>query len=178
MISTDRLLLRRWHEADREPFAAMGRDPEVMRHFSALLSREESNATIDEWINPHFDLHGYGMWAVELRSGGVFIGFTGLAKVGFDCPIRDDVEIGWRLSRHAWGHGYALEAATAAMSYGFSVLRLPRIVAMTVEANSRSRRLMERLGMERTPKLDFDHPRVPENSPVKPQIVYMRVSGT
>lgn len=138
MISTDRLLLRRWREADREPFAAMGRDPEVMRHFPALLSRKESNATIDEWINPHFDLHGYGLWAVELRSDGVFIGFTGLAKVGFDCPIRDDVEIGWRLSRQAWGHGYALEAAKAAMSYGFSALRLSRIVAMTVGANSRS----------------------------------------
>ncbi|MBA2772320.1 MAG: GNAT family N-acetyltransferase [Sphingomicrobium sp.] len=178
MITTDRLLLRRWREADRAPFAAMGSDPEVMQHFPALLSREESDAMIDERINPHFELHGYGLWAIERRSDGVFIGFTGLAEVGFHCPIGDDVEIGWRLAREAWGLGYAFEAATAVMSYGFSVLRLPRIVAMTVEANRRSRRLMERLAMKRAPQLDFEHPRVPENSPVKPQIVYMRISDT
>lgn len=172
MIETERLLLRRWTDRDREPFAAMNRDPEVMRHFPSLLSREESDAMIDGRIEAHFDAHGFGLWAVARKSDDAFLGFTGLMKVEFACPIEGEVEIGWRLPRHSWGQGYAREAATAALDYGFRELGLGRIVAMTVTGNSRSWGLMERLGMKRMPELDFDHPRVPEGSPVRPQIVY------
>lgn len=170
-IATERLLLRQWRDSDREPFAAMGRDPEVMRHFPSLLSREQSDEMIDRRFAAHIERHGFGLWAVERDQA--FLGFTGLSIVDFESPISGEVEIGWRLARHAWGHGYALEAARASAAHGFDELGLTRIVAMCVEANSRSRRVMDRLGMRRAPELDFNHPRVPEDSPVRPQIVYV-----
>lgn len=175
MIRTDRLLLRRWREDDRDPFALMGQDQEVMAHFPSLLTRYESDAMIDGRIDSHFDEFGFGLWALERLSDGCFLGFTGLAYVRFVCPIQDEVEIGWRLARYAWGQGYALEAADAAMTFGFEKLSLERIVAMTVEGNVRSRRLMSKLGMKRSPELDFEHPRAPEGHTARPQIVYQRL---
>lgn len=152
----------------------MGQDPEVMEHFPSMLSREESDAMIDGRFENHFDRYGFGLWAVERLSDGRFLGFTGLVHVAFACPIENEVEIGWRLARHAWGQGYALEAASAAITFGFDRLSLGQIVAMTINANARSQRLMGKLGMTRAPELDFDHPRVFEGSPARPQIVYLR----
>lgn len=172
MLETDRLILRRWADTDREPFAAMGRDEEVMRHFPSLLTREESDAMIDHRIDAHFEDHGFGLWALERKADGCFLGFTGLMRVGFASPIEGEVEVGWRLARHAWGEGYAAEAARASLAFGFGELALARIVAMVVPANTRSRALMERLGMTRRPDLDFDHPRVPVGSPVRAHLVY------
>lgn len=172
MLETDRLILRRWRDSDREPFAAMGRDEEVMRHFPSLLTREESDAMMDNRIEAHFAEHGFGLWAVERKSDGCFQGFTGLIRVTVASPIEGEVEVGWRLAREAWGHGYATEAARASLDYGFGELGLGRIVAMVVAANTRSRSVMERLGMTRCPRLDFDHPRVPVGSPVRAHMVY------
>ena len=177
MIRTERLELRRWRDQDRPPFAEMGQDPEVMRHFPSLLTRAQSNAMIDERLEAHFEQHGFGLWALERRSDGCFLGFAGLSRIGFPCPIEGQVEIGWRLARHAWGQGYAFEAASAAMDYGFRLLDLAQIVAMTVTGNDRSRRLMDKLGMVRTPELDFKHPSVPEGHPAQPQIVYRRYAS-
>ncbi|WP_222703808.1 GNAT family N-acetyltransferase [Sphingomonas xanthus] len=174
MIRTERLELRRWRDEDRAPFAQMGQDPEVMRHFPSLLTKTQSDAMIDERFEAHFDQHNFGFWALERRSDRCFLGFAGISKVGFQCPIEGQVEIGWRLARHAWGQGFAFEAASAAMNYGFGHLGLDRIVAMTVIGNERSRRLIAKLGMARAPEWDFDHPRVPAGSPVRPQIVYSR----
>ncbi|HEY0164677.1 MAG TPA: GNAT family N-acetyltransferase [Sphingomicrobium sp.] len=173
MIETERLILRGWRQSDHEPWAQMGRDPEVMRHFPALIDQDESDWMIRERLQPHIERNGWGLWAVERKSDRAFLGFTGLDYVDFACPIQGEVEIGWRLARHAWGRGYAFEAASAAAEYGFNTLGLERMVAMTVEANDRSRRLMDKLGMVRAPELDFDHPRVPEGSPQRPQIVYV-----
>ena len=172
-IETERLLLRRWRASDREPLAAMGRDAEVMRHFPSLLTREQSDDMIGERLQPHIERHGWGLWAVDRKADEAFLGFTGLSTVDFACPIPGLVEVGWRLARHGWGQGYAREAALAAVAYGFSTLDLERIVAMTVQANQRSQAVMARLGMVRTPALDFDYPRVAEGSPVRPQIVYV-----
>jgi ribosomal-protein-alanine N-acetyltransferase len=172
-IETERLRLRGWHHHDRQPFADLNRDPEVMRHFPSLLRPEQSDAMIDERIQAHIERHGWGLWAVERKADGKFLGFAGLSTIDFACPIEGDVEVGWRLARAAWGHGYATEAARAAVAYGFSTLGLKRIVAMTVKENVRSQAVMARLGMVRTPALDFDHPRVPEDSPVRPQIVFV-----
>lgn len=172
MIETERLILRRWRDSDREPFAAMGQDVEVMRHFPSLLTREESDRMIDDRLEAHFDEHGFGMWALERKADRAFLGFAGFLKVTFASPIEGEVEIGWRLARHAWGQGYALEAARAALDYGWRELKLDRIMAMTIQANMRSWGLMHRLGMHRRLDLDFDHPRVPEGNPTRPQIVY------
>lgn len=170
MIETPRLLLRPWRDDDRAPFAAMGADPEVMAHFPALLSRAESDAMVDRIALMMAD-QGFGLWAVERRDGGDFIGFCGLNRVNFACPVADEVEIGWRLAHAAWGQGLAREAAQACLDWGFAH-GLARIVSFTVPANGRSWGLMERLGLKRRADLDFDHPRIAEGSPLRRHIVY------
>jgi ribosomal-protein-alanine N-acetyltransferase len=87
------------------------------------------------------------------------------------------VEVGWRLTREHWGRGYATEAAAAAMAFGFETAGLEEIVALTVPANIRSRRVMERLGMERDADDDFEHPRLPEGHPLRPHVLYRKRRG-
>ncbi|MFJ2032187.1 GNAT family N-acetyltransferase [Streptosporangium sp. NPDC087985] len=168
-METDRLIMRRWQETDREPFAALNADPEVMEHFPAQLTREQSDAMVDR-IESAFDEHGYGLWALQIRATGEFIGFTGLAWQTFEAHFTPALEVGWRLARSAWGYGYASEAARAALDYGFGPAGQAEIVSMTAAANLRSRAVMERLGMVRDPADDFTHPRVPAGDP--PAVLY------
>ena len=170
-IVTARLCLRQWRPADRAPFAAMGRDPQVMEYFPGLLSPEEAAAQIARHTASIADT-GIGFWAVETRSDDRFIGFTGIKPVTVASAIHGKVEIGWRLQRSGWGRGYAEEAARAALDVAFVERRLPTVVAMTVSGNTRSWRLMERLGMKRRPELDFDHPDLPAAHPLARHIVY------
>ncbi|GAA3144907.1 GNAT family N-acetyltransferase [Nonomuraea salmonea] len=170
-METERLIMRRWREEDKEPFAAMNADPEVMEHFPALMTREESDAFVDR-IERQFDERGYSLWALEVRDSGRFIGFTGLALQTFDVPFLPAVEIGWRLTRSAWGHGYAIEAARRAARYAFEEAGLDAIISMTAVQNRRSRSVMERLGMTRDPAEDFDHPRLPKDSPILRHVLY------
>jgi ribosomal-protein-alanine N-acetyltransferase len=170
-LETARLLLRRWRDSDREPFAALCADPEVMQHFPALLSREESDAMVDR-IEAHFAQAGYGLYAVERRAEGDFIGFVGLNPITFDAPFTPALEIGWRLAKHAWGHGYSTEAARAVVEHAFGPLGIDQLVSITVPANVPSRRVMERIGMTRDPAEDFDHPRVPPGHPLERHVLY------
>jgi ribosomal-protein-alanine N-acetyltransferase len=163
-IRTARLLLRRWRDSDREPFAALNASPVVMEHFPAPLSRPDSDAFVDR-IEAHFDAHGYGLWAVELD--GAFTGFTGL-NWAQGLPFSPALEVGWRLSDRYWGHGYATEAARAALEVGLEVA--DSVVSFTALVNERSWRVMERLGMHREGQ--FDHPRVPEGSPLRRHYLY------
>ena len=157
MIRTDRLLLRRWRESDREPFASMNADPAVMQHMQGVLPRERSDAFLDR-IEAHWDEHGWGLWAVEVPEDVPFVGYVGLWPAEY---ISDGmVEVGWRLAREHWGHGYATEAAREALRFGFSDVGLTEIVSFTVPQNVRSRRVMERIGLVRDPARDFDHPNV------------------
>jgi RimJ/RimL family protein N-acetyltransferase len=158
-LSTARLLLRRWTPADREPFAALNDDPEVMRWFPSPLTRAQSDA-LAERIEADLDRQGWGLWALEARASGRFIGFTGLARPAFEAPFGPAVEVGWRLARTAWGHGYATEGARAAVAFAFEELALEEVVSFTAAGNARSRAVMERLGMRHDPADDFDHPRV------------------
>ena len=153
MIRTERLLLRQWREEDREPFAALNADPVVMEHFPSTMSREASDAFVDFNIRT-IDERGWGLWAVDAH--GTFIGFVGLNEPNF----MPGVEIGWRLARDAWGHGYATEAAQAALAYARDELGLDEVISFTATTNLRSRKVMERIGMTHDPKDDFDHPRV------------------
>lgn len=170
-LRTGRLLLRRWEPADREPFAAMNADPEVMEHFPAPLTRAESDALIDA-IEARFDEHGFGLWAVEIAGTGRFIGFTGLSVPRFHAPFMPAVEIGWRLSRSAWGHGYATEAARGALGFGFGDLGLDEIVSFTSTPNLRSQAVMKRLGMIHDPAGDFDHPLVEEGHRLRRHLLW------
>ncbi|MEV4219793.1 GNAT family N-acetyltransferase [Nonomuraea sp. NPDC049725] len=176
-VETERLIMRRWREADREPFAALNADPEVMEHFPATLSRAESDAFADK-IEQRFDEHGYGLWALEVRESGEFIGFTGLALQTFDAPFLPAVEIGWRLARKAWGHGYAVEAARRAAAHAFGEAGLTEIISMTALTNTRSQAVMRRLGMTRDHSCDFEHPSVPEGSPLRPHVLYRLGRGS
>jgi ribosomal-protein-alanine N-acetyltransferase len=168
---TERLLLRRWRDEDREPFAALNADPAVMEHFPAALGRAESDAFLDRNA-AHHEQHGWGLWALEVRQTGRFIGFTGLAVPRFDAHFTPAVEIGWRLAREAWGHGYASEAARAVLAVGFGDLGLDEIVSFTAVDNTRSRAVMERIGMTHDPDEDFDHPALPEGHPLRRHVLY------
>jgi ribosomal-protein-alanine N-acetyltransferase len=158
-LETERLLLRRWRPEDRPPFAALNADPEVMQHFPAPLTRSESDAFVD-MIEQAMERDGWGLWAMEERASGRFLGFTGLARPRFEAPFMPAVEIGWRLARPAWGQGFASEAARAAAAFAFDAGGLDELVSMTVVANERSRAVMRRLGMTHDPADDFDHPSI------------------
>ena len=170
-IDTERLHLRRWRYFDRAPFAAMNADPEVMEFFPSTLTEDESDALVDR-VRAQFDEHGFGLWALEIRGRGEFIGFTGLAVQTFDAPFNPSIEVGWRLTRSAWGNGYALEAARASVADGFERVGLDEMVSMTSVLNVRSQGVMERLAMVRDPADDFEHPRVPDGSPLRPHALY------
>jgi RimJ/RimL family protein N-acetyltransferase len=167
---TDRLILRRWRDADREPFAAQNADPEVMRYFASVLDRAASDAMVDR-ILAHWEQRGWGPWAAELRATGEFIGFMGLLVPRFPLPGNPGVEVGWRLGRAHWGHGYATEGARAALDLGFGALGLQEIVAVTALGNRRSLAVMQRLGL-RDAGIEFDHPGVPEGSAVRRHCLY------
>ncbi|MDP9055464.1 MAG: GNAT family N-acetyltransferase [Acidobacteriota bacterium] len=170
-LETERLRLRRWKPDDREPFARMNADARVMEFFPKTLTRDESDETADR-IEKGFAKHGFGLYALELRETGQFIGFAGLAVPEFDAPFMPRVEIGWRLAFEHWGRGLATEAAREALRYGFGELGLTEIVAFTVPANSRSRRVMENIGMMRDPAGDFEHPRIAESHPLRRHVLY------
>ncbi|WP_350279235.1 GNAT family N-acetyltransferase [Kribbella sp. HUAS MG21] len=168
-LRTDRLILRRWRESDLEPWAAMNADPEVREHLGEVLTREQSDASVAAF-QTEFDERGYGWWAVEVQATGEFIGFAGLDKVDDGMPFTG-VEIGWRLARSAWGHGYATEAARAVLTYGFDTLNLPEILAVTTATNTRSQAVMRRLGMTHNSAEDFDNPTEPEG-PLRPNVLF------
>ena len=174
-LLTDRLTLRRWRDSDRLPFARLNCDPAVMEFYPAPFSDEESNQTIDR-AEAHFNQHGFGPWAVELRETAEFIGYIGLVIPRFQAAFTPCVEIGWRLSAEHRGRGLATEGARAVIRYAFDVLTLPEIVSFTVPANLRSRRVMEKLGMTHDPRDDFDHPLLPEGHRLRHHVLYRLAS--
>lgn len=171
VLRTDRLLLRPWREDDLAPFATLNADPVVMEYFPKTLNREESD-TLAVRFRDLLERQGYGLWAVEVPSLASFIGFVGLHHPAFDAPFTPCVEVGWRLARAHWGHGYATEAARAALRYGFDQLGLGEILSFTVPENVRSRAVMERIGMTRSPADDFDHPSLPEGHRLRRHVLY------
>lgn len=169
--TTARLRLRQWRAADRAPFAALNGDPEVMKYFAGLIPREASDRSIDGW-QAEIAERGWSNWAVEITRTGEFIGFVGLSVPRrAELPFMPCVEIGWRLARPFWGHGFATEAARAALRVGFERLALPEIVSFTSRVNRPSRTVMERVGMLDSGE-DFDHPALPEGSELRRHCLY------
>jgi ribosomal-protein-alanine N-acetyltransferase len=169
-IETPRLLLRGWREADLEPFYRINSDPRVMKFFAARLSRVESD-DLAARIVQHMALHGFGLFAAELREAAQFAGFIGLSIPRFEAPFTPSVEIGWRLDAALWNRGLATEGARAVLRFAFDTLCLPEVVSFTVPANLSSRRVMEKLGMTHDPADDFDHPLLPEG-PLRRHVLY------
>lgn len=149
----------------------MNADPAVMEHFPEPLTRRQSDGLVGR-IEAGFEADGFGLWALEVRGTGEFIGFTGLAVPEFEAHFMPAVEVGWRLARSAWGHGYATEAARAALAFGFEEVGLDEIVSFTTVANWRSRAVMERLDMSHDPADDFEHPSLPPGHPQRPHVLY------
>jgi RimJ/RimL family protein N-acetyltransferase len=172
-IHTERLLMRRWREADRDPYAAMNADPEVMRYFPAHLQpdRAASDASIDR-MEALFDRQGFGLWALELADTGEFLGFTGLNPMPEGVPGAGGMEVGWRLARRAWHHGYATEAATAAVGVAFDGAGLDELWSMTAVLNTPSQAVMRRIGMTRY--ADFEHPRIERGHRLRPHVVFRK----
>jgi RimJ/RimL family protein N-acetyltransferase len=168
-IRTSRLLMRRWRPADLKPFAVLNGDPETMRFFPTTLDRAASDAFVQR-IELRFDERGYGLWALELAGTGEFIGYTGLDPLPDGVPGAGGTEIGWRVDRHFWHHGYATEAALAAVAVAFDGAELPELWSMTAVLNEPSQAVMRRIGMTEVGR--FDHPRVPAGHPVQPHVMY------
>lgn len=171
VLETERLLLRRWRDEDRAPFAELNADPEVTRFLLEPLDRLTSDALVDR-IEVGFEANGFGLWAVELRSDASFIGFVGLSIPTFEATFLPGVEIGWRLARTAWGHGYATEAASVALLDGFDRIGLDEIISFAAVENVASRRVMERVGLSHVD--DFDHPRIPAGHPLRRHVLFSR----
>jgi RimJ/RimL family protein N-acetyltransferase len=169
-LETTRLRLRQWRPSDREPFAALNADPVVMAHFPTQLTREDSDALADRCERLIAE-RGWGAWATEIKATGEFIGYVGLHIPRDDLPLSPCVEILWRLARTHWGQGFATEAARGALRIGFEVLSLPDIVSFTVPANTRSRAVMERLGMQMD-AATFEHPALPVGHALRTHVSY------
>ena len=164
-LHTERLVLRRWRDSDRVPFHALNADPKVMATIGPVMARAESDAFMNR-IEQHFEEHGFGLWCVVLD--GEPIGFTGFMVPWF----RDGLEIGWRIRSNHWGCGYAPEAASECLRHGFGTLGFEEVISFTAQINTKSRRVMEKLGLERDVLADFDHPSVPDGNVLRPHVLF------
>jgi RimJ/RimL family protein N-acetyltransferase len=169
VLDGPRVRLRPWSDDDAEAFAELNADREVMRFFTAPLSRAESDAMFAR-VRAHEARHGFCFWAAERRGDARLVGFCGVQRVAFEARFTPAVEIGWRLFPAFWGRGFAREAAELALGAAFGPLALDEVVAFTVPANRPSWGLMLRLGMR--PDGAFEHPRLPEGHPLRPHLLY------
>jgi RimJ/RimL family protein N-acetyltransferase len=170
-VRTERLTLRGWRPEDRAPFAAMNADPRVSEHLLGPISPDDSDEMVDR-VMTCWSRRGYGLWAAERRDSGTFIGYVGLWPATFDAHFTPAVEVGWRLAPEHWGHGFATEGGRAALRYGFDDIDLDEIVSFTAAVNTRSVRVMDRLGMRRDTDGDFDHPVMPLDHPARSHVLY------
>jgi RimJ/RimL family protein N-acetyltransferase len=155
MIETARLILRPYREADRAPFHAMVADPEVM-HDSAPMTPAEADVFFAR-RRDQIENDGFGKWAIERRADGGFLGFAGVSHAYHGLPIAPALEVGWRLARHAWRHGYAAEAARASITDTFQRTGAAEILSFTLPTNTRSLAVMQRLGFRRDAARDFTY---------------------
>ncbi len=178
-FNTARLRLRQWQESDREAFAMLNANPQVMAFFENLLDRSTSDAIFDE-LRLQIAQRGWGLWAVEVLQNKIpqdevlheneFIGFVGLCIPSPDLPCSPCVEISWRLLPNYWGKGYATEAARAVLRVAFETVRLPEVISFTSLPNLRSKAVMERIGMVQDG--GFEHPQLPPGHPLSLHVLY------
>ncbi len=147
----------------------MSADPEAMRHYPAPLTPAESNARVDQYESGWAQA-GLGRWAVEIPGVTPLAGSVGLGTLAFEASFTPCIEIGWRLAPAFWGRGYATEGARAALEFGFKQLGLSEIVAIAVPANTRSLRVMEKLGMSFS--REFDHPMFADGHRLRKYLLY------
>ena len=176
IISTERLILRTWMAHDISSMALISSNPVVMEYFPSPQDRGETEQLINK-INKQYERYGYTLYAVDTKNTGEFIGFVGLSHPSYEIPNfipkgSPIVEIGWRLSSDYWGRGYATEAAKAVLAYAFIELCLDEIISFTTVANTKSRRVMEKIGLQHDETDNFDHPKLDDNSLLRKHVLY------
>jgi len=169
-LTTERLRLRQWKQEDFPAFARLNADPEVMKYYPDILSEEESN-DMAQRFEALIEYKGWGFWVVERLDEEKFMGFVGLHEPTYDLPVTPCVEIGWRIARKYWGHGYASEAAKISLAVAFKTLNLPEVYSFTSVSNKKSQAVMERMGMINM-ESNFEHPMIPDNSPLREHVLY------
>ena len=162
---TDRLILRDWREEDWPFFWEGTNTPGVMRWLGGVCDGAKRDAAQQRLLSYDRE-HGHTFWCVERRSDGAILGFCGLKRSNQSGGPLGMMEVGWRLREDAWGRGYAKEAATASLDLAFDRFDAEKVIAMTVQRNTASWGLMERLGMRRRDDLDFDNAEFDKEDPV------------
>ena len=170
-IETDRLLIRQWRDEDLDPFFYLNSNPEVMRYFPKLLSRKESDSFAHK-VSAQIDKNGYSFWAIEWKGRSEFVGTMGINDVNFKAHFTPAIEIGWRLDNKFWRKGLGFEGAKAILDYAFNSLMIKEVVSFTSSINKSSIGLMEKIGMKRDTRGDFDHPNVEASNPLRSHILY------
>ncbi len=169
-LETNRLKLRQWLLKDQAPFAILNADPKVMEFYPNTLKEAQSNSFAQK-LSSLISNNGWGLWAVESKADNNFIGYVGLHKPQEDLPFSPCVEIGWRLSRHYWGKGYAIEAADATLKFAFDILQLNEVVSFTSVLNTKSLAVMKKLNMV-DEKQNFEHPNIPIDHKLRKHVLY------
>ncbi len=179
IIETERLILRPFKDADREPYAQIGANEAAMRYYPAKMDKAKCNKNLAKF-SAQLKRDGFGILAAELKQTGQFAGIIGLSKVDDTTQAAisgtANVEIGWALHPNFWGKGLAPEGAEACLTYAWETLGLEEIVAITAKINIPSQRVMEKIGMTRDLDGDFDNPNVPEGNELRPHVLY-RISA-
>lgn len=170
-FETDRLIIRSWQKDDYAHFSRLNADPLIMEYMPRLLPPKDSDKLVKRF-EAHMKKHGFGMYVLERKEDGAFVGTVGLSSVEIKVPFAPAVEIAWRLDYGFWRKGYASEAARAIIARGFEEHGLKEIVAFTVHDNARSTNLMEKLGMSRDKKGDFDYPGMRKDHPLGRFVLY------
>jgi ribosomal-protein-alanine N-acetyltransferase len=173
VIETQRLILRPIDDDDRDGFAAMCADPQVMRYFTSTMTRAESDLLVDAII-AHRATHGFAANVVEIKGGPRFIGIVGLWQVRATLPFAPAVEILWRLAKDFHLRGFASEAARACLEDGFNRHGLNEIISFTARINTPSQAVMRSIGMTYDPRDDFDHPSVEPGHILRPHVLFRK----
>ena len=171
IIETDRLILRKWIDADLHSMYEINQDPKVMEYFPGLQDLEETKKLITK-INEHFNKYDFALYATVKKDSNEFIGFIGLLTADFKAHFTPATEIGWRLSSKHWGQGFATEGAKEVLSYAFKKFNIAEIVSFTAAGNEKSRRVIEKIGLQHNVKDDFDHPNLDDSSSLKRHVLY------
>ena len=169
IIATERLVLRRWLQSDIKPFAEMNKDADVMKYFPKTLTDKETSEMVQR-INLQFDENNFSLYAVESKLTRQFIGFTGFAIPTFESFFTPCIEIGRRYKKETWRQGFATEAASACLQYGFKTLHFEKVVSFTSAININSEKVMIKIGM--TIAGEFNHPRIEISSPLCKHVLY------
>lgn len=170
-LETERLVMREWRDDDLDAFHAINSDPKVRETLGPIMTREEVKALIER-LQKLQQKDGVCFWALDRKSDNQLIGWCGMIRGAHDVPVKDKLEIGWRLAFDTWGNGYITEAAQACIDWAADKFPDEEVWAITSENNARSRAVMERLGMTYLPELDFDHPSVDPDSNLLRHVTY------